>query len=39
MARLVSKTYGDALYALALEKGTIDAIYGEIVELKEVFPN
>ena len=37
MARLVSKTYGDALYALALEKGTIDAIYGEIVELKAVF--
>ena len=37
MAKLVSKTYGDALYALALEKGTIDATYEEITGLKVVF--
>ena len=37
MAKLVSKTYGDALYALALEKGTIDAVYEEITGLKKVF--
>lgn len=30
MAKLVSKTYGDALFGLALEKGTMDALLEEV---------
>ena len=37
MAKLVSKTYGDALFDLALEKGTMDTVYEEILALKQVF--
>ncbi|MBE5961087.1 MAG: ATP synthase F1 subunit delta [Lachnospiraceae bacterium] len=37
MAKLVSKTYGDALFELALEKQTIDTVFEEIKEVKEVF--
>ena len=37
MAKLVSKTYGDALFELALEKQTIDTVFEEVKEVKEVF--
>lgn len=37
MAKLVSKTYGDALFELALEKGTIDSLYEEAAAVKQVF--
>lgn len=37
MAKLVSKTYGDALFELALEKGTISQIKEEVSAVKQVF--
>ena len=37
MAKLVSKTYGDALFELALEKQTIDTVFEDVKEVKEVF--
>lgn len=38
MAKLVSKTYGDALFDLALEEEKIDVIYEEICVLKAALP-
>lgn len=37
MAKLVSKTYGEALFELALEKQMLDTILEEINAVKEVF--
>lgn len=37
MARLISKVYGDALFATAYEKSSIDTVYEEILFLKQVF--
>ena len=36
MAKLVSKTYGDALFELAIEEDKIDALLGEIEQLRHV---
>ncbi len=37
MARLISKVYGDALFAAAREKGSIDTAYEEILFLRKLF--
>lgn len=37
MAKLVSKTYGDALFELALEKNSVDALYEEVGAVQKVF--
>ena len=37
MAKLVSKTYGDALFELALEQGSVDALYEEAKVIKNLF--
>ena len=37
MAKLVSKTYGDALFDLCLEKQTMDEVEDQIKVLREVF--
>lgn len=37
MAKLVSQTYGDALFELALENNTVDALYEEAKAVNEVF--
>lgn len=37
MAKLVSKTYGDALFELALENDTVDTLYEEAMAVDEVF--
>ena len=36
MAKLVSKTYGDALFELAIEEGKIDELFDEVIILKSV---
>ncbi len=36
MAKLVSKTYGDALFSVALEQNCVDAFYEEVQEVREV---
>ena len=36
MAKLISKTYGDALFELAVEKDKVDVLLEEIEQLKEV---
>ena len=36
MAKLVSKTYGDALFSVALEENRVDAFYEEVQGVKEV---
>ena len=36
MAKLISKTYGDALFELAVEKDKVDVLLQEIEQLKEV---
>lgn len=36
MAKLVSKTYGEALFELALENGTMDGILTEIRQVQEI---
>ena len=36
MAKLISKTYGDALFELAVEKDKVDVLLEEIGQLKEV---
>ncbi len=36
MAKLISKTYGDALFELAAEENKVDELYGEIQQLIEV---
>ena len=38
MAKLVSKTYGDALFSVALEENRVDAFYEEVQGVKEVLP-
>ncbi len=37
MAKLISKTYGDALFDVALEDGTMDALTEEVQTLSKVF--
>ena len=37
MAKLVSTTYGDALFELALEENKIDLVSEEVTFLKDVF--
>lgn len=37
MAKLVSKTYGDALFSVALEEGRVDGFFEEVQGLYEVF--
>jgi F-type H+-transporting ATPase subunit delta len=37
MAKVISKTYGDALFDLCLETNTIDVVEAEILALKEAF--
>lgn len=37
MAKLVSKTYGDALFELAFEEDTLDLLYDESKAIREVF--
>ena len=37
MAKLVSKTYGEALFELAVEEGKEDELLSEIKQLKEIF--
>ena len=36
MAKLVSKTYGDALFELAIEENRIDELFEEVISLKSV---
>ena len=36
MAKLISKTYGDALFELAVEEDTVDAVLEEIGQLQQV---
>ena len=36
MAKLISKTYGDALFETAVEENKIDALYDEVLSLNEV---
>lgn len=36
MAKLISKTYGDALFELAVEEDKVDVLLEEIVQLQEV---
>lgn len=36
MAKLVSETYGDALFGLGLEKGLVDSLMAEIGEMREI---
>ena len=37
MAKLVAKTYGDALFHLALEESKVDALYEEAIAVIEAF--
>jgi len=37
MAKLVSSTYGDALFELALSEGRLDELYEEIASVRDVF--
>lgn len=37
MAKLIAKTYGEALFETALEKGKIDEMYEEVLGLEQVF--
>ena len=37
MAKLVSSTYGDALFELALEKGSVDALFEEACFVRDAF--
>ncbi len=36
MAKLISKTYGDALFELAVEEDKVDALLEEIGQLQQV---
>ena len=36
MAKLISKTYGDALFELAVEEEKVDVLSEEILEVKKV---
>ncbi len=37
MAKLVSKTYGDALFDLAVEENSVDAMLEEVLAVRQVF--
>lgn len=37
MAKLVSKTYGDALFSLATEENRVDAMTQEVIEIRKAF--
>ena len=37
MAKLISKTYGEALYELAIEENKVDSFAEEIRILQEIF--
>lgn len=37
MAKIISKTYGDALFDLCLETNTLDVVEADIIALKEAF--
>ena len=37
MAKLISKTYADALFELAVEENKVDVLFDEIVALKKLF--
>ena len=37
MAKLVSKTYGDAYLSLAEEKGNLDSVKEEVLSVRRVF--
>ena len=37
MAKLVSSTYGDALFELALEENRLDSFYEEILASRQIF--
>lgn len=39
MAKLVSKTYGDALFEVAVEEGTLDTMLEEVEAVLQVFKN
>ena len=36
MAKLISKTYGDALFELAVEEGKIDVLLEEMEQLQKI---
>lgn len=36
MAKLISKTYGDALFELAVEEGKIDVLLEEVEQLQKI---
>ncbi len=36
MAKLISRTYGDALFETAMEEGHIDGLYEEVMALREI---
>lgn len=37
MAKLISKTYGEALYELAIEENKVDVLFEEVTDVREVF--
>lgn len=37
MAKIVANVYGDALFSIALEKGTLESMYKEVLFVKETF--
>ncbi len=37
MAKLIAKTYGEALFETALEKGKVDEMYEEVLGIREAF--
>ena len=37
MAKLISKTYGDALFDIALEKAMTDSLFKEALALQKIF--
>jgi F-type H+-transporting ATPase subunit delta len=39
MAKLISKTYGDALFEVAIEKNMTDVLFEEVEGVREVFKN
>ncbi len=39
MAKLISKTYGEALYELAIEENKVDVLFDEVSDTREVIVN
>ncbi|HOO80116.1 MAG TPA: F0F1 ATP synthase subunit delta, partial [Lachnospiraceae bacterium] len=37
MAKLISGTYGEALFSLAVEENKVDQFYEEVLTLKKIF--